>query len=35
MKASVKITPYMVIESSKELIFYMPKKSDTAKEISA
>ena len=34
MKTSVKITPYLVIEPSKEVIFYMPKKSDAAQEIS-
>ena len=30
----VKIPPYQVIEHSKEVIFYMPKKSDYAKKIS-
>ena len=34
MKTSVKIPPYLVIEPSKEVIFYMPKKSDAVKEIS-
>ena len=34
MKTSVKIPPYLVIEPSKEVIFYMPKKSDAAQEIS-
>ena len=34
MKASVKIPPHLVIEPSKEVIFYMPKKSDAAQEIS-
>lgn len=30
----VKIPPHHVIETTKEVIFYMPKKSDSAKEIS-
>ena len=34
MKTSVKINPHLVIEPSKEVIFYMPKKSDAAQEIS-
>ena len=34
MNTSVKIPPYLVIEPSKEVIFYMPKKSDAAQEIS-
>ena len=34
MKSSVKIPPHVLIESSKEVIFYMPKKSDAAQEIS-
>ena len=34
MKTSVKIPPYLVIEPSKEVIFYMPKKSDAAHQIS-
>ena len=34
MKTSVKIAPHLVIEPSKEVIFYMPKKSDAAQEIS-
>ena len=34
MKTSVKMPPYLVIEPSKEVIFYMPKKSDAAQEIS-
>ena len=34
MKTSVKIPPYLVIEPTKEVIFYMPKKSDAAQEIS-
>ena len=34
MKSSVKIPPHLLIESSKEVIFYMPKKSDAAQEIS-
>ena len=34
MKISVKIPPHLVIEPSKEVIFYMPKKSDAAQEIS-
>ena len=34
MKTSVKIPPYLVIKPSKEVIFYMPKKSDAAQEIS-
>ena len=34
MKNSVKIPPHLVIEPSKEVIFYMPKKSDAAQEIS-
>tara|TARA_B100000886_G_scaffold237594_1_gene166429 strand:+ start:237 stop:434 length:198 start_codon:yes stop_codon:yes gene_type:complete len=34
MKTSVKIPPHVVIEPSKEVIFYMLKKSDAAQEIS-
>ena len=34
MKISVKIPPHLVIEPSKEVIFYIPKKSDAAQEIS-
>ena len=34
MKSYVKIPPHILIESSKEVIFYMPKKSDAAREIS-
>ena len=34
MKTSVNIPPHLVIEPSKEVIFYMPKKSDAAQEIS-
>ena len=34
MKISIKIPPHLVIEPSKEVIFYMPKKSDTSQEIS-
>ena len=34
MKRSAKIPPHLVIEPSKEVIFYMPKKSDAAQEIS-
>ena len=34
MKTSVKIPPHLVIETSKDVIFYMPKKSDAAQEIS-
>ena len=34
MKTPVKIPPHLVINPSKEVIFYMPKKSDTAQEIS-
>ena len=34
MKTSVKIPPHLVIEPFKEVIFYMPKKSDAAQEIS-
>ena len=34
MKSSVKIPPHVLIESSKEVIFYMPKKCDAAQEIS-
>ena len=34
MKTSVKIPPHLVIEPCKEVIFYMPKKSDAAQEIS-
>jgi len=34
MKTSVKIPPHLVIESSKEVIFYMSKNSDAAQEIS-
>ena len=34
MKTSVNIPPHLVIETSKEVIFYMPKKSDAAQEIS-
>ena len=34
MKTSVKKHPHLVIEPSKEVIFYMPKKSDAAQEIS-
>ena len=34
MKTLVKIPPHLVIEPSKEVIFYMPKKSDAAQEIS-
>ena len=34
MKTSVKIPPHLVIETSKEVIFYMSKKSDAAQEIS-
>ena len=32
MKTSVKIPPHVVIEPFKEVIFYMPKKSDAAQE---
>ena len=34
MKSSVKIPPHVLIKSSKEVIFYMPKKFDAAQEIS-
>ena len=34
MKTSVKIPPHLIIEPSKEVIFYMPKKSYAAQEIS-
>ncbi|WP_288261784.1 hypothetical protein [uncultured Prochlorococcus sp.] len=34
MKTSVKIPPYHIIDSTKEVIFYMPKKSGAAQEIS-
>ena len=34
MKTSVKIPPHLVIEPYKEVIFYMPKKSDASQEIS-
>ena len=34
MKTLVKIPPHLVIEPSKEVIFYMPKKSDAAHQIS-
>ena len=34
MKTSVKIPPHLVTEPSKEVIFYMPKKSDASQEIS-
>ena len=34
MKKSIKIPPHLVIEPSKEVIFYMPKKSVAAQEIS-
>ena len=34
MKKSVRIPPHLVIEPSREVIFYMPKKSDAEKEIS-
>ena len=34
MKTSIKIPPHLVVETSKEVIFYMPKKSDAAQEIS-
>ena len=34
MKTSVNIPPHLVIEPSKEVIFYMPKKSDAAQDIS-
>ena len=34
MKTSVKVPPHLVIKSSKEVIFYIPKKSDTPQEIS-
>ena len=34
MKTLVKLPPHLVIEPSKEVIFYMPKKSDAAQEIS-
>ena len=34
MKTSVKIPPHVVIEPSKEVIFYVPKKSDSAQEMS-
>ena len=34
MKTSVNIPPHQVIEPSKEVIFYMPKKSVADKEIS-
>ena len=30
-----KIPPYLVIDPSKEVIFYMPKKSEAVKDISA
>ena len=33
MKTSVKVPPHLIIELSKEVIFYMPKKSYTAQEI--
>tara|TARA_B100000886_G_scaffold334120_1_gene289173 strand:- start:477 stop:674 length:198 start_codon:yes stop_codon:yes gene_type:complete len=34
MHISVKIPPHILIEPSKEVIFYVPKKSDAAQEIS-
>tara|TARA_Y100001968_G_C19212560_1_gene645510 strand:+ start:178 stop:375 length:198 start_codon:yes stop_codon:yes gene_type:complete len=34
MKASGKIPPHVVIEPSKEVVFYMPKKSNIVQEIS-
>ena len=34
MEKSVKIPPYIVINPSKEVIFYTPKGSDAAEEIS-
>ena len=34
MKSLVNIPPHLVIEPSKEVIFYMPKKFDAAQEIS-
>ena len=34
MKTSVKVPPHLVIEASKEVIFYIPKKSDAPQEIS-
>ena len=34
MKTSVKIPPHVVIEPSKEVIFYMPMRSNAAQEIS-
>ena len=34
MKTSLKSPPHLVIEPSKEVIFYMSKKSDAAQEIS-
>ena len=34
MKTSVKIPPHHVIEATKEVIFYMPKITDAAQEIS-
>lgn len=32
---TVKIPPYLVIDPSKEIIFYMPKQSDDEKDIAA
>ena len=34
MKSSVKIPPHLVIEPNKEVIFYMPMKSDATQGIS-
>ena len=34
MKSLVNIPPHLVIETSKEAIFYMPKRFDAAQEIS-
>ena len=34
MKTSVKISPHVVIKPSKEVVFYLPKRSDAAQEIS-
>ena len=34
MKATLNIPPYLVIKHSKEVIFYIPKKSDTVQKIS-
>ena len=32
---TVKIPPYLVIDPSKEVVFYLPKQSDDEKDISA